>query len=289
MTERQKYLFVINPVAGGSNKSEITDLIEEVLWGKKPHIWWTEVGNEKEFRRYVNPKEYDALVAIGGDGTVKMVAEALVGTEVPLGIVPMGSGNGLAKDLGLSLIPEEALLQIVQGKPIPLDAVKINGQLSFHIGDTGLNALIVEKYAEGNFRTLGAYALQLLKFYFSHGPTLVRVHINGALVYAGEALMVAFCNGRQYGSNLIINPLGDVSDGVFEVVVLKPFSKTVGPSLYLELMNGEIDPEYFLHFPAISCNVELETDWPFQVDGEYIAKTREYNAEMIPGIIHILK
>lgn len=289
MTERQKYLFVLNPIAGGVDKSDLVDRIEDNFEHTLPEILWTEPETEQYLKEVIHAGRYDAVVAAGGDGTVHMVAEALVGTGIPLGILPMGSGNGLAKDLGLPLAPEDALYTVLHGRPQPLDAIEINGKRSYHISDAGLNAHVIRDYAQGNFRTVRAYAWNLLKFYFSAGPSDIEVVVDGAQVYQGPALMAAVCNGQRYGSDIIINPTGRLDDGFADLVILRDFPKTAGPAILLELIAGEIDPEYFSTFSGQHLTIRVNHPWPWQVDGEFMGYESVFEARVLPHLITVLR
>jgi diacylglycerol kinase family enzyme len=290
MLDRQKYLFIVNPVAGGEDKSELLEAIAHKNWHKSPTFFETTPTTKwLEIEQIISKEKFDVVVAIGGDGTVRLVAEALQHQNIPMGIIPMGSGNGLAKDLGISLMPLDALEVVLHGKPCPLDALSVNGHFCVHIGDAGLNASIVQDYALGNFRTMGAYAWHLLRYYFSFEPNNITLKMSGLISYEGEALLVAFCNGKQYGSDLIINPKGILNDGEFEVIVLKPFFKAVGPALFLELMNGELDPEYFLTFKGKSCEISMTQPWPWQLDGEFMGQSTSLNVTVLNNRVHYLK
>jgi diacylglycerol kinase (ATP) len=288
MATRQKYLFVINPVAGGEDKAALIELIEAKEWATKPSILWTEPDTDLYLKAIIAGNGYDAVVAVGGDGTVRLAAEALVNTKLPLGIIGYGSGNGLAKDLGLPLDIQAALKTIIEGTPKAIDAIRINGKLCFHIGDTGLNALVVQLYGESTFRTLASYGWQLLRCYFSFEPAAVKLSIDGKLVFEGEAVAVALCNGNRYGSDLIINPDGDPADGYFEVIVAKPFSKAIGPSLFIELLQGKVNPAYFENYSAQTCTLTIKKPWPIQIDGEFLETIGYLEGRIEPGILQVL-
>jgi diacylglycerol kinase (ATP) len=289
MSNPQKYLFLLNPIAGGVDKEELIHLIENLSWNTLPQILWTEPDTGGYLKAMLISSPCDVLVAVGGDGTVRLAAEAVVGTDIRLGIIPMGSGNGLAKDLGLPQDPEEAITHLLESAPQPVDVITINGYRMYHIGDTGLNAQIVEDYAQGTFRTIGAYALQLFKYYFTFSPQQATIEIDGITVFDGEAVLVALCNGQRYGSDLILNPNGDVSDGKFEVVVMRPFNKALGPSLFLDLLQGDLDTEYFHTWSATNCHITTDEAWPWQIDGEFIGHSNTLEARIDVGIIQVLK
>lgn len=289
MTARQKYLFVLNPIAGDADKSDLVDLIEEKFGDRLPEILWTEPDTESYLADIIHAGQYDAVVAAGGDGTVHMVAEALRGTEIPLGILPMGSGNGLAKDLGLPLRPEDALYTVLAGEPATIDGIELNGSRYYHIADAGLNAHVIRDYALGSFRTVRAYAWHLLKFYFSAGASPIEVTVDGSIAFQGAALMISFCNGRRYGSDIIINPQGKLDDGLIEIVVLRDFPKSAGPGLLLELMDGELDPEYLSVFQGKEIHVKTEHAWPWQIDGEFLGYDTEFQARMVPQVLRVIR
>jgi|GEM_PF-5267218 len=287
MNELQKYLFITNPVAGGQNKEDIMTYVASYPNLNSPEILYTQPNTKLNWDKL--DSKPTILVAVGGDGTVAEAAELARQGNVPLGIIPMGSGNGLAKDMGISLDPYQALRHIIQGKVTAFDSFYINERLALHMADVGLNAHIIEEYAQYPFRTLGSYAVHMLRCFLTHDAKPMRLFVDAALVWAGQAYMVAFCNGRSYGSNLILNPVGNLADGQIEAIVVPEFSKTLGPALYLELLNGELDPAYFISFAGSRFTLATEYPSQWQADGEFLGNESNFTIKVMPSSVLIIK
>lgn len=284
-------LFVINPIAGDIDKQELE---EEIRTTCAEHRFncsiyrTTGVNDQQKIKERISQEAYDAVFAVGGDGTVSQVGALLIGTKTPLGIIPLGSGNGLSKDLNIPQDTEEAL-QLIHSHVIRnIDTIDLNGYPSIHLSDLGFNALVVQRFCEGDKRGPGAYAWIALQEYLNYVPKFYRIETDTES-YEGEAFMVTIANANAFGSNAAINPNGILNDGRFEICLIEPFPKAAGPAILLRMYTDNIDGSIYTR--RISCrkatiyNVDHEV---MHIDGEPVAASDVIKVTMHPKSLKVI-
>ncbi|ARK12061.1 diacylglycerol kinase family protein [Fibrella sp. ES10-3-2-2] len=282
------FLFVINPVSGGTDKTTWTDGIE-AHFANLPHtaelLYLDGTNDEELLRQALADLKPDRVVAVGGDGTLKLVAEQLLDTNIPLGVLPAGSANGMARELNIPTDMEGSLNVVVNGEPKPVDLISINDDLCLHLSDIGLNAQVVKHYEQNNWRGMSGYLRSVLKALRKRRRLRVEIDTGEDCVQR-EALMIVLANARMYGTGAVINPDGDLSDGQFEVVVFRQL--TFWGLLKLFWRYRPFDPRHIEVFTATSVKIETQRRAYFQVDGEYRGLITKLIARIRPGAIKIL-
>jgi len=284
-----RFLFAINPVSGGTDKSDWETQIK-AFFEKTPHsadlLTLTGENDEQSLRARIGALKPDRLVAVGGDGTVKLVAEAALETNLPMGVLPAGSANGMARELGISSTPAEALTVLTEGKITPIDTILIDDHdLCLHLSDIGLNAQLVKHAQDNHWKGKLGYARAAFRVLVRHRPMRVRIKVDEQVVQR-DAFMVVLANARVYGTGATINPDGDLSDGRFEVVVLRHLS-------FLEFLKmfwrfQPFDPAKTEIFHTTEVRMETKHRVSFQVDGEYRGKIKQLSAVVQPGLLRVL-
>ncbi|MCC9167626.1 diacylglycerol/lipid kinase family protein [Pontibacter harenae] len=276
-------LFVINPIAGDIDKEELEDSIAEVCssCGISYEVYKTTGKNDKEvLQAKLKQTRFDGVFAVGGDGTVNLVASLLLKTDIPMGIIPLGSGNGLSKDLGIPQDVEEALDLMFRHEVQRIDTLELNGVPSIHLSDIGFNALVVKRFCEGERRGPGAYAWIALQEYLNYVPKRYRIETD-VETYEGEAFMVTIANANAFGSNAAINPKGIVNDGKFEICLIEPFPKAAAIGIMIKLYTDSIDESVYTRRlickQATIYNLDNEV---VHVDGEPIDTAQEIKVVM---------
>ncbi|RTQ46111.1 diacylglycerol kinase family lipid kinase [Hymenobacter gummosus] len=269
----RQLLFVMNPISGDIDKASVQDLIKHTCQARGRTARFYETTGEDDLRRlkrHLQEHPYDAVFAAGGDGTVNLVAQALCKAELPMGIIPLGSGNGLSKDLGIPQDVEAALDLIWQHQVQQVDTLEVGGHFAAHLADLGFNALIVERFAEGGTRGPGAYVRLALQEYMRYEPARYRAETDEE-TWEGEAFMLTIANARTFGSNVVINPASRMDDGRFEVCVIEPFPATAAPGILYQLYTEGFDESTYtrrLQCRRVSITVPGEAEVRVQVDGE---------------------
>ena len=283
------FLFAINPVSGGKAKTDWEDGIN-TYFADSPHtaelLHLNGKTDAETIRRAVAELKPDRVVAVGGDGTLKIVAETLLDTGIPLGVLPAGSANGMARELGIPVDVVGSLNVVVNGTPKPVDLISINdNDICLHLSDIGLNAQVVKHYQQNNWRGMFGYLRSVVKSLRRRRQLRVEIKAGDNCIQR-VALMIVLANARMYGTGAVINPDGDVSDGHFEVVV---FRRLTGWGLLkLFWRYRPFDPKNIEIFPATSVTIETHRRAYFQIDGEYRGRVTKISAHIQPGAITML-
>ncbi len=286
---RLKYLFVINNGSGSTDNNAIVKEIENFLPAEDhtssiyilPESF--KINQIKDHVIKLNPQ---TLVAVGGDGTVTMMANIAAEANLLLGIIPAGSANGMAKELGIGENTTEALDIVKHGVQKNIDLIAINdSERCLHLSDIGLNALLVKHFDEGNKRGKFGYAMVLLKTLWQKQKMKVEIHTDETVLQR-DAFMVALANARMYGTGAVINPGGKLDDGLFEVIIIRKLS--FSSLVKMLFIPGNFNPT---HIETISCKkAEIHTNrfMHFQIDGEYKGRTKYVKAEINKGVVKVL-
>ena len=284
-----RFLFAVNPASGSPGKTDWQKIINE-YFEPLPHtaelLVLTGQDDGAAVKARMEKNRPDRLVAVGGDGTVKIVAEQAIAANLPLAVLPAGSANGMAKELNLPADPAKALDIAVNGVEKAVDVIYINGtDLCLHLSDIGLNAQLVRHAQSRNWRGMLGYARAALWSLLRRRLMQVRIQADGEQV-TRTAFMVVLANARVYGTGAAINPDGDVSDGKFEVVVLR---RLVGRELLKMFWRFRpFDPTAVEIFCTTAVSLDVRRRVDFQVDGEYRGRTRHVAAAITPGALRVL-
>lgn len=284
-----KILFVINPGSGVKSKQEWETAITEYFRPLNFTIEFYVLANRHDgesIQHWIETFAPDVVVAVGGDGTVSLLAGMLAGKDIALGILPAGSANGMAKELGIPLQPGPAMDIVAKGITRQADLILVNNkQCCIHLSDIGLNASLIKNFEAGRLRGRLGYATKVIQTLWRKNPMLIEVRINGT-VSTHKALMVVLANARMYGTGAIINPLGDIYDGRFEVVIMHRLALT---ELFRMWFRPRIfDPRKIKVFPATAVSIRTSRKVHFQVDGEYLGKVTGVEAKIMPGQLKLI-
>ncbi|RNI27603.1 hypothetical protein EFA69_15905 [Rufibacter immobilis] len=287
-----KVLFVINPISGDIPKEELEEDIR--LFCERNNIegeTFKTTGEQDEFKlkEAIQIFTPEIVCAVGGDGTVSLVAKAVVKTEQALAILPLGSGNGLSKDIGIPQNFEEALQVLVHHRIMPIDTLDVNGLLSIHLCDMGFNALVVKRFCDGDTRGPSAYAWIAMQEFVGYEPKKYTIIANGNTIFEGDAFMITVTNARAFGSNAAINPTGVINDGHFEICVLEPFPKSSSLGILYRLYTDSIDDSVYTHrFSCSSATIINHAEEVTQIDGEPEELGRDINFTVQPRSLRVV-
>jgi diacylglycerol kinase (ATP) len=283
------FLFAINPASGGTDKTPWEEGIR-TFFADSPHQFYLFHLNgetdEQTLPQQIKQHKPDRVVAVGGDGTIKFVATFLLDTGIPLGILPAGSANGMARELDIPADVAGSLEVLVEGETRPTDVVLINDDdICLHLSDIGLNAQLVRHYEKNNLRGKLGYLRSVINVLKKRRLLRVSITIGDSCVERA-AIMVVLANARMYGTGAVINPDGSPFDGQFEVVIFRRLS--VWEIIKLFWRYKPFDPRNVEIFPATSITIETHRKVYFQVDGEYRGKVNHIKAAIKPGSLLIV-
>jgi len=287
-----KILFIINPKAGGTNHDKTIQALKGLVKSNRYDGKFYLTTGDRDERNIVHQIEKfkpDRVVAAGGDGTIQLVAKVLLPFEQTMGILPLGSANGLATALGIPKDPIEAAEKIFRSTKVrPMDMLKFNDKhLCIHLSDIGANALIVKKYEEAGERGLLGYAKHLLAAIQETPLYHITVRTPEKTFYK-EGFLMAFANAHKYGTGVQISE-GSVSDGMFEICNVEKVTMDEAIKAGLTILNVFVDKDMFSD--VISCReAEIVVDQKahFQIDGEYMGMTDHLKIEIVPGALKLL-
>lgn len=240
---KKSILFIMNPISGTSNKKGIPDLIRSGIDTERfdYEIRLTEyAGHAAVIAAEARDNHIDIVVAVGGDGTVNEVARSLVHSDTALGIIPCGSGNGLARHLMLPLNVKKAIAVINKCEIHKLDYGVINGHDFFCTCGMGFDAFVSQKFAESGKRGPITYLENILREGLKYKPeTYVVEDETGTKRY--KAFLISCANASQYGNNAYIAPQASMSDGLLDVVIMEPFDVIDATQVSIDMMNKTLD------------------------------------------------
>ncbi len=275
-------LYIINPISGKGQKQRIARMLQ----AKGCKVVFTEyAGHAETLAR--NATE-DIVVAVGGDGTVNEVARGIVGSEKILGIIPCGSGDGLARHLGLSHNIKKAIRTIEQGEWKAMDAAKVNGRLFFSVCGVGFDAVVSERFAQSGKRGLSNYVKQGLKTWKTYSPDHYEVEIDGEKIEM-DALFITVGNSDQWGNNAKITPLADCCDGVLDITIVEKFGVLELPLLALRLMTGTLHRSCQVHcYQGKEVRITRQSEGAAHADGDWFIDNEVLNIKILPSALKVI-
>lgn len=284
-----KILFVINPISGTKAKIAWEPAIRKHFVGLS-HIIDFFLLNGKDdatsLKYWIEKLQPDRVIAVGGDGTISLVAEQLLGKNIAMGILPAGSANGMAKELNIPIKVDAALDIILNGEIKASDVIKINDkEISLHLSDLGFNAQLVKYFEEGNLRGKFGYTLQLFKTLWRKKIINVKIKTDKEEIEK-KAFMIVIANASKYGTGALINPEGNLHDGLFEIVVVRKIAFLSILKMFLHFRR--FNPKKVEIFQAESATLITTKDVHFQIDGEYLGKVNKVTAQIIKGQLNLI-
>lgn len=224
---KRKLLYIINPIAGNGSRGLLRKLIEEQT--RKAGFDFechdsTIGGDYEELLSQTSKSGFTDIIIAGGDGTINQVVGAFRHLDLPFGIIPCGSGNGLARAAKLSTDTSKALATILSGTPRPTDGYTVNGQFACELTGLGFDGAVAHAYASSDTRGLNTYIRHAIKQFASAPAYKFNVHVLGHEI-ALDAYMITVANADQFGNKVTIAPHASLSDGLLDVVIVKKQNK----------------------------------------------------------------
>ena len=290
--EKQKILFIVNPISGTNNKRSIEGEIKKHLRHEAfdYEVKYTEyAGHAAKLTAEAVERGFHIVVAVGGDGTINEVARSVVHTPTALGIIPRGSGNGLARHLHIPTQTQKAIEVINQACIRTLDYGVINGHPFFCTCGVGFDAFVSHKFAEGGKRGFLSYAENTLREGIRYKPETYTIEDEtGSTIH--KAFLIACANASQYGNNAYIAPHASMEDGLMDIVVMKPFNTIIESPLVLMQMFTRMLPENpnVEVFKSRKIRIVREHEGAVHLDGEPLVMGCEIAVEMVSGEFNVV-
>ena len=291
MTEKKRIVFVVNPISGTQGKKAILKWIDERLDRSiyDYSIVKTEyAGHATQIAANAVQEKVDVVVAIGGDGTINEIARSLVHTNTALGIIPCGSGNGLARHLRIPMEPKAAIDVLNRGHELCIDYGKINNIPFFCTCGVGFDAFISLKFADSGKRGLLTYLENTLHESLTYQPETYEIeNEEGTMKY--KAWLIACGNASQYGNDAYIAPQASLTDGLMDVTIMEPFTVLDVPSLSFQLFNKTIDQNSRVKtMRAKKIKIHRVNDGVMHFDGDPLMAGKELEVEIVPAGLRVI-
>ncbi len=281
----KRLLAIINPLSGTSSKNDIPEKIEKRIakLGMQPDIAFTEYsGHATELARKAADDNYDIVLSVGGDGTCNEIAKALVHTDTALGIIPIGSGNGLARHLGIPIGVNAALKSLFdEYKIVSIDYCEANGSPFFCTCGVGFDAQISEKFASSKTRGGLTYLIKSIEEYFKYKNEQYVIETADKEI-TEKAFIIACGNASQYGNNAYIAPYASICDGLIDVTVVRPFNFIEVLPMMIQLFTKtlHLNP-HVRNFTSSEFKIIRENAGIMHIDGEPVVMPAEINIKCI--------
>ena len=286
---QQRIIYIINPISGAKTRSNLQEFIQKRTKEKAIpfHIFPSVASGDYSFLHslILEEKITDVVIA-GGDGTVSKVVNSLINERVNFGIIPCGSGNGLALAAKIPKQPEKALEVIFTGEAYAIDGFYVNDQFACMLCGVGFDAKVAHQFADQPKRGLKTYASLVSKNFFTSTPYEFEVECNG-MNFSTEAFFVSIANSNQFGNNFTIAPRALLSDGLLDIVIVKKAAKPV--LLYnlvkqifagkLKKVESSLD-EPIIYFQTDSITIKNISEAPMHIDGDPAETPAELRIEI---------
>lgn len=288
----QKVLFIINPMSGNNRqKKSIEKYAQQYLPAEnfELHFTYTEYSGHA-IKLSINAKNiFDIVVAVGGDGTIHEVAQPLVHSRTKLAIIPMGSGNGLARFLHIPRSIRPAIRLIAEGRTLKMDTISCNNEYVLNVAGFGFDAIIGDLFNINITKRGGLRYIQLVsKELFSYKAQTFKFHIDNK-EFTRTFFIGAIANANQYGLNAYIAPTADVSDGKFEVVFIEKFPPLFTIKLVIDLFSNRLHKSKFVEtLRADSLTIENNSRYTIHMDGEPRVMFSDIHFSIVPQSLSVI-
>lgn len=287
-----KILFLINPASGTQRRKNIAEIAKKTL-GDMAHveIAYTEyAGHATELARKAVLDGFDTVVAVGGDGTINETAKFLVESGVALYVIPMGSGNGLARVLGISLEPQKAIEQLIHSEIKLIDTGLVNKKLFLGTTGVGFEAQVSHAFAKEKSRGLKTYIKSSIQNFLKYQPQGYSIKVDQAEEREVEAFMLTVANISQFGNDFFIAPNADPTDGYLDLCLLKPFKSYEAPFLAFQSSQKKIhqNPNMeIIRAKKVEITRKNASETIAQLDGEPAELPQNITVEIRPKSLKV--
>jgi diacylglycerol kinase (ATP) len=287
--KKERALFILNPTAG---VQPVNFLISKDLSRRKNELKClkTLTIDDTGFLIKDNLDKYNIFIAAGGDGTVHTVASELVGSDKILGVLPLGSGNGFAKEFGFRMNIRSLLSNIEKGEIMDIDVIDINNKLCLNVAGIGLDSFVAHSFNELKLRGFLPYVWLTMKTFLQLRPFHVKIRCGGELIVNEELFVLTIANTRQFGNNAFIAPEARPNDGKLDLVLIKPFPKILGTLFIIRLFTKRINKSRYVRHITTEKEIIIETnETRFHIDGEPISISGEVVVKIKKEVLKVLK
>jgi YegS/Rv2252/BmrU family lipid kinase len=263
-----KALFVLNPTSG---VPPVNFIVTKELELRKNQLSFCKSMNKEDTGCLIkkNFNKYEVFIAAGGDGTVHTVASELVGTDKILGVLPLGSGNGFAKEFGFKMNVHSLLSDIKKAESMDIDVIEVNDNLCLNVAGIGLDSFVAHSFNNLKLRGFLPYVWLTFKTFLALRPFHVTIKVGGEVIISEKLFVLTIANTRQFGNYAFIAPEAKPNDGLIDIVLIKPFPKILGSLFIIRLFTKRINRSKYVGHIKTDKEIVIETsETRFHIDGE---------------------
>ncbi len=292
LQKKKKILFIVNPVSGMHRRDKLSDAIQRHVNIKKfiPEIKETAyAGHAVELSREAVAQKTDVVVAVGGDGTINEIASQIIGSETVLGIIPQGSGNGLARHLGIPRTILGAMRLINRQHVTEIDTASVNGIPFVSIAGVGFDALVAKLFAKGERRGFFSYAHLISTNFLYYKPKKYKIEFDDNPPVSTRALFISFANSNQFGYNTTIAPNALLRDGKLDVIIVqKPGIFDLPMIANLLLLRAIDKSRYVQSFRSDHFWISQKKNRIVNIDGEARKISKKLEVKVLPLSLKVI-
>jgi diacylglycerol kinase (ATP) len=292
MSEVKNVLFIVNKFAGTGYLPQVEG---RILTACAKHdvectIEFTSgPGHATDLAREGFKKNFDIVVAVGGDGTINEVARGLLNTKTPMGIIPKGSGNGLARHLGISMKIDMALEQLLTGEAVEMDTFRLNGKLSLNVSGIGFDGHIANLFATKKKRGFWTYARLVTLHYLTYKEFDAELELENHDYKKHSSFMIAIANASQYGNNARVAPQASVTNNSLQTAILKKVPAQRGFRFAYQMFTGKLKTgRYYTCMTMHNGTIKVAQPTAYHVDGEPCGHATEFKIEIFPNSLRMV-
>ena len=283
-----KALFIVNARSGKKRAFDIAEVIRKSANFEHEVVPCEQKNDVDAMIDRAEAEAFDVVFAVGGDGTVHETAKRLIGRKPALGILPIGSGNGFARHIGLPLDPALTIGACAAGRIITIDTAEVNGSPFLGVMGIGFDAVVAERFASSNVRGLETYVREGLRAFAEFHAEEYEVTCGGTMKRE-KAFVIAVANASQYGNNARIAPLASLQDGLLDVVIVHDLSLLRAPLLLARLFNGTLDrADEVSMVQCTDVRIKRPAAGPAHLDGEPLSLPDDLHVRVVPQSLRLL-
>ncbi len=295
----RKIIYLVNPKSGTKHKESIIKLIEKETLAREIYfeiLHTNAEGNYSFLKHKIEDEGFTDVVMIGGDGTINQVTNALRNLNISFGIIPVGSGNGLARAAHIPMKPQAALALIFAGEAKYIDTFMVNNHYSCMLSGLGFDAQVAHDFSTKAARGLLTYTQQSIVNYFKAQPYQFEITINDISFFT-DAFFISIANSNQFGNNFTIAPKASLSDGLLDIVIVQKMNKAKLPFAILQQMRGnnklqnlveDMSKKNVLYFQTPNISIKNSKLAPLHIDGEPCETSTEFKIEIIKDCFKLI-
>jgi diacylglycerol kinase (ATP) len=292
MSEVKNVLFIVNKYSGTGYQPEVEGRMLNACekFDIECSIEFTNHrGHATELAQEGVAKNFNRIIAVGGDGTVNEVARGLLHTSTPMGVIPKGSGNGLARHLGISMKLDKALDQILSGSVITMDTFKMNDHLSLNVSGIGFDGHIANLFGAGQKRGFWGYSKLVLKEYLRYPEFDVILKLSDHPNSEQKSFMIAIANSSQYGNNAKVAPIASITDQSLQLAIIKKVPAQRGFHFGYQMFTGKLKTGVDYECKSFQkCTIHVPSPTAYHIDGEPFGHATSFKIELLPSSLKMI-